>query len=37
MYLHTTSQESGVQLSPDGDGTVSLLSLGTLCAGGNSI
>lgn len=27
-------QESGVQLSPDGDGTVPLLSLGALCAGG---
>ncbi|WIA16398.1 hypothetical protein OEZ85_013090 [Tetradesmus obliquus] len=26
--------ESGVQLSPDGDGTVPLLSLGALCAGG---
>lgn len=25
---------SGVQLSPDGDGTVPLLSLGALCAGG---
>jgi hypothetical protein len=28
------SQDSGVQLSPDGDGTVPLLSLGALCAGG---
>lgn len=27
-------QLSGVQLSPDGDGTVPLLSLGALCAGG---
>jgi phospholipid:diacylglycerol acyltransferase len=27
-------QIDGVQLSPDGDGTVPLLSLGALCAGG---
>jgi hypothetical protein len=27
-------QLSGVQLSPDGDGTVPLISLGALCAGG---
>lgn len=32
--LATRVQLSGVQLSPDGDGTVPLLSLGALCAGG---
>jgi len=30
----SSSLESGVQLSPDGDGTVPLLSLGALCEGG---
>lgn len=34
LGLDIHMQESGVQLSPDGDGTVPLLSLGALCAGG---
>lgn len=34
LYCPAILQLSGVQLSPDGDGTVPLLSLGALCAGG---
>lgn len=34
VFAMDVLQMSGVQLSPNGDGTVPLLSLGALCAGG---